>query len=209
MRLLIALAVALLSSPAHASLIISDYTSTGDSLIIQDTNSGLEWLGFRATAGTSLNGAFTNLYGDRWAHASKSQICELWTGNGFWSPLTSQDCITAQGTTVHSNGDQWLQEFQYVFGYFVGPGGGAVTQGVFIAADGTYHTATVSTGSLPQANTDFGEGIIGDYDSPSTGGHWLVRPIPEPSSVVLFALGLGLAGLAVRRRLSGAEGLGR
>ena len=172
-----------------------------------DTDTGLDWLDMSFSLNQSYNivvdrlaDPVDTLYG--WRHASVSEVVTLWnhaTGEtwggiqGYWSMYDGwTDAVAAHVGYGYDNGYT-----QYIYG---------------LTSDFTSATS-VAMGVLVDSQYQPGEDgawtnqSIASTSSASYISSWLVRgtqtsdgpaPVPEPSTMLLFSL--GLAGLAIARR---------
>jgi hypothetical protein len=181
---------------SHASLVVTDWQTSGDGLLTLDTDTQLLWLDW--TQGTSMSvnqvmaqlGAGGSFEGFRYATVAEVHAFFSNAGIPNVPGITAANLVPVQnllaivGVTAPANS--------------FGPSSSAWT------ADSS--SGNRIQGVLQDRNDDLGQattnGIIGFDDdfAASTWGHALVSVVPEPGTGVLLLLGmLGLA-VAGRRR---------
>jgi len=181
---------------ASAALIAVDLFTAGDGLITRDTETGLDWLDLTATLNLSYNDIEADVGG--WIslgirHATGSEVCGL-----FVHALAPAPCPSATSASGSGNLVATLQGFVGITdsgvraiasnGMF---DDGEPSDGVGYGQVG-YSVLSMSSQSSVRENQVFAASASGYV------GHWLVRPVPEPSTGLLLAA--GLAAFAVRRR---------
>ena len=182
----------------------TDFRTPGDGLLVQDAVSALEWLSPTFTKGQSYNdvvGGFDALLTtEGFSYATRDMVVDLINSHFAHPP------VGGQGTPA---GFASAEAFFAVFGinFATTCGGEAAipcprTQGLTVDAGPSAGTRLAvgmqqfgTDGSLID-NNPFTETY---HDSQL--GHWLVRPIPEPSSDALACV--AAVALALRRRASG------
>ncbi len=177
----IVLALVLWTQWARASLVVHDFQSTGDGLLVQDTVTGLQWLSPRVTAGVSYNsvvGGFDGLVtagGGGFSVASAAQVKALFANN-FNNPTT-----TSSPSNVAD-----VQAFFNVFGITqqetcsgtTPPGSCPRTEAWSLESPGNIEgLGMITTGNDADGNViDFTDTIAADGSvTDSQLGTWLVR----------------------------------
>jgi hypothetical protein len=80
------------SQIAHADLVATDWSQSGDSKATLDTDTGLEWLDLSSTAGLSYNQVMSDINFDGWRIPTFDEVITLAIGafsNYFALPVTS------------------------------------------------------------------------------------------------------------------------
>jgi hypothetical protein len=186
---------------ANATLSELDDPIFGPASLTRDTDQNLDWLDLPISAGRSYDdvsiqfGAGGDFEGFR--HATRDEVQALLNGAGFtyWSccpaiPENYQPAVFLQGLLGETG--EYQQGSSYVF--TVG-----VTGSEFIP--GRHFGTAIYRDDERQVASAEGYEIRMYDDEIGPFGHWLVRPIPEPSTGLLVTI--GLLGLAGSRRCRG------
>ena len=195
--------ITFLSSLANAELIKIGHT-------ISDTDTGLDWFALTATTGNSYN-TMSSLLSDSnsiyfgYEYASFQQLKTLWQSAGYISTITpTADLRGGNSTNNNANDFLALQILTELFGV-TGTNCCDRSSGIYKATSGTerliwdwmtetqqYSTTWTQIKANPEATSWSVDNEI---------GHWLTREtpkdVPEPATIVIFAL--GIMGLASRR----------
>jgi len=208
----IAICSLIIGSQPSAGLIIN---TTNDSFI--DDTTGLEWMDFGINDHLSYNQvvAQLDLTFKGWMLPSEKEVFELWA-NAFSGKGSSYDNEYSSGLAYASYSDGTNQELHFdvmaIMGYnhidfgrsykgsFVGR-----SSGWFPNSTGGLSTAYNEGHQNGQSeNYIYGRGLTADYNNelPFIDAYlgtstMLIRKIPEPSTLTIFAI--GLIGLSVRR----------
>jgi hypothetical protein len=164
---------------AKAGLIETDFEELNDNLAVYDTVTELTWLDLSVTDGLSYNaaGAAYSMY----RYATETEVVDLFSS--FFSGINFS---TTFGATLTNNSK--TIEFRRLFGETLP----AHSFGMFLNDNGRID----SLGTFGQKVAHNPNFVL---DDPDASKHWhgvfMVR-IPEPSTVVIFAI--GLIGLASR-----------
>ena len=185
--------VATHGSNASATLVAVDLFTAGDGLLTRDTGSGLDWIDVTATVSRSYNdieagaGGWISL---GFRHATGSELCGLFATYAE-APAPCPASSSHPGAVVDPDLVQALQGFVGVTfsgrgieassGYF---DDGNASDNVGVASL-QYNSSSSSGRSSVRSDV-----ALATQTSGSTSGHWLVRPVPEPSTAVLVAAGL-------------------
>lgn len=201
MRATAALLLVLAAPPSHATLIPADLFVSDDGLLTRDSETGLEWLDITATQGQSYNsvaagfGSYVPL-GFRFASVSEVSTLYLHAGvtdqdGGFVVENATGGALLLElmGCTINcfpgsARTQQGLAEVE--------PFSTSTAKGPFVALSGdeTLGFSNVLAANIPKSLAD------------PRFGSYLVRPVPEPST--LFFLGIGVAAIARRARAAPA-----
>lgn len=210
-----------LAAPSSYAGLISDYSLDSATNIVTDSANNLEWLQWSETRGKSLDQALADYASQGWQLASGAQMAELFNtfdlsyGEFVWQDGVSNRQDTPQDVDIESADDRELI-FVSLFGDTIGRRGWQYSGAMFGFGDNdnTYNWAQVSDdwglilpGDAPspfqegENRLQFNYSQIGSFRSGL--GVALVRSadsteVPEPTALALF--GLGLAGIALRRR---------
>jgi len=181
------------ASSASAALIALDLFTAGDGLVTRDTETGLDWLDLTATLNLSYNDVEADTGG--WLslgfrHATGSQVCGLF-GTYAVAPAPCPGVLPVAGPVTTLQGFVGITD--------TGPR--------TITSEGAFDDGDVSIGVGQATLLRFGAGasqsqvlvdVLYATTADGTLGHWLVRPVPEPSTGLLVAA--GLLAFASRRR---------
>lgn len=195
------LSLTLASAVSHATLLEMDFSAPGDSLLLSDSATGLEWLDLTATTGLSYDDLIAGLGpvdfvgAHDFRFATISEVGLLWSHAGIVNPsgsssannragveflLATMGCTFACGTDGATN--QGQAEYDSP---------GATLGGPFIQLRSEGGAAAALNAPITEARS-FASSSLGSY---------LVRTtqlVPEPSTGIL--IGLAVAGLALRGR---------
>lgn len=196
-----------LAQPGEASLLPVDLFAAGDALLTRDTETGLEWLDLTPTAGLSYDdvaGGAGGWIAMGFRVARQSQVNTLYLNAGIDTVVS-----TINGTAV----DTLLTLMGCTRGDCSDPGAFAGAAGL-ADLDSFDPTTAVEmflesfpnpddpSGRLGQASLIggdvFGFLFLKDVATPGL-GVYLYRGVPEPATIVLFALGLALVARGSRR----------
>lgn len=203
-------ALFMLSGPtAHAAVSARDWQTPGDGLLTLDTATGLQWLDVTVTQGLSWNAVTSQLgEGGRFTGFRRPSEAELAT---FWADAGIPDVVSAGATPTVANFGP-VGALQQLWGNlgqlpFTPPETTAtlattaqsfdavdnVVEGVplllLFQRDGTAIAAIHTLVGIPptQAATYLAHALV-------QGGP-TVPPVPEPSTVLLFIVGIAAGGL--------------
>lgn len=199
----------ILPATASATLIEADFLSSGDNLLTQHTESGLEWLDITYTKGAGRN-VIENGYKDLltlhgFRYAKQSEVANLFVSAGIQdlsNGFTSSNLDAAQFT-------QSLLGVTHSFGYgdfdwADGPSLSGIVD--FDIYQGPFESAVATIqilDSLPIARATVEDYTVRDNVSHSWVGSFLVRDITTiPSPHTIFLILNGLFGLLIFRKLN-------
>ncbi len=197
--------ISLFSYSTNATLVVVDDPVFGVGSIMQDTDSGLEWLALNQTAGQSFNQVSAELGGlyAGFSYATRASVLTLFTNAGIPDVDVGSGGTASNVTAVSNlmslwNADIWgINDINGQFGYFytadIGtgllwvPGSGNTEEGNAEATSGTDRINAY--GNPDHIQTYLGSALVRDISS-----------VPVPAAVWLFGSGLlGLIGFATRK----------
>lgn len=199
-----------LSTNVNAAIISTDWLTSGDNLITQDTDSGLEWLDLTATLGRSYNDISSKFSTGNefsgWRYATSNELA------GFWDAFGGDSAFYDGWSTVNngifsSMAPIWGDLYCNV--NTCNPGDGYSTVILSDVITGGIVVTALAYNKLDNSNSahsdmfDLNFGGINKSTASLLNGSALVRDIsavPVPSAVWLFGSGLiGLIGVARRK----------
>jgi hypothetical protein len=201
-----------ISGLANSAIIThNNYTLNPDTNIVTHTD-GTEWLQWDVTKGKSIDIALTTFASQGWMLVSNAQMAGLFTdfgwGNFLYDNDFSSNVETYTADTDISTMDMFIELFGVTYNSCPNIKSPCFTQALFgsdLDSDGLYKFTEIISDYAGRRG-----GVYDDkaYVTPDRydrhyildyGGVALIRQIvvPEPSSVLIFAL--GLMGLASRR----------
>lgn len=198
--------IAILSPAARAALVSIDDPIHGVGAITRDSGTGLEWL----DVPLSVNWSFVDItyeFGvggkfEGFRHATGAELIELYTHAGIpdidvsngssanIGPVTS--LIGLVGDTDDQDGNP--ETFGFVYDTFSGSLRYSGDLDFLLYNGSPVYAATVFNGFARNENIPL------DF-----AGHWLVRQVPIPSSLLLLATGLTVFGGIIRRKKSAGQ----
>jgi hypothetical protein len=195
----------LLSPTANATLISRDWQFAGDNGLTLDTATHLEWLDLTYTSNQSYSDVLSQLaLGGTFAGFRYATVGDVTT-------LFEDAGIPDVGGTSAGNYAP-VNELLGQVGRLVSLAGGAWSHAITGTSAGTdlqyYSNLQLTLGRPPFIGTAQPQaGTIATDSAVPESGSWLVRTVPEPSTLLLLALGLLL--VACREWLGSAHPLSR
>jgi hypothetical protein len=181
---------------SDGALIVRDWQVPGDGALTLDTATGLQWLDLTVAAQRSVIDVSGQLCqgcefaGFRYAHESEVRTllshADIPGQLGDWDSINYEPILDLQeliGLTRAS------------FGETFGATGDQGASTAYVLGIGIQQQSNPASSVFEQ-----GRVLTNDVITPDRTafiGHWLVTPVPEPSTALL--MGLGIAGLASRR----------
>lgn len=167
--LLTAALVQLASVPATAGPIVSE-ARNGYTFTVTDPDAGLVWLAPRWSNGLTAAEAVAQFSG--FHLATLSEVSALFSAAGL--PTAAPDAsVSVDPPTAAAFRQLWTDTQNVTSTFDSGIPGRVGNAGL---TDGNSLVIAVDTGSV--------------LDVPPIQGHWLVRPVPEPTGIVLLIVGL-------------------
>jgi len=180
----------------------ADLIDAGGSTI--DTSSGLEWLDMDLTLGYSILDTEASAYFGPYRWATESEILGLF--EYVYSPRVAGDFVD------RNDAAEWILASELIS--LLGPTGnssGLYIQGISREVEldpDMYGRRLFGLGYMWAIDGEVnwisrspsGDCCFYETDSRAGIGSWLVREVPEPGTLALFALGLSAMGLSRRRR---------
>jgi len=204
---LVKVAIFIYSTNSVAALIDVDWKTNGDSLIIKDTETALQWLSLSETADISYNDVVTNLGEDGvyqgFRLATQSEVLQLWNNAGITN--TEREWVTDQFVPVKNLVDRLGPTLMVEPGLFtfathtIGlvEGGPDLSNNERWAMELTYANDDLSTRTSSHHYT---------WDVSSVNPHYstyLVQAVPIPAAVWLFYSGFIGLFVVVKRKHCG------
>jgi hypothetical protein len=198
----------LLLSPIANS---ATYNLVDNGTYTRDLNSNLEWLDLSFTQGLSYNSLLTELNTNSnlagWRLASLPEFKGIFTSRGY---LFSGGSIISETTSLQNFNDPFFSTIINHFGTTAVAGSQLLSRGLLDEdyAPLSFQNSQIFGDIRYNTNTKLGYTSLGkvlDNDSGSILGAYLVReastaPIPEPDAIWLMLSGLGVMGVALKRR---------
>jgi hypothetical protein len=190
-----------MSEPAGAILIQVDLAAPGDRLVTRDTSTGLDWVDLTESTGLSFNQIQAGAGGflaDGWRHGTGGQVCAVMSA--VVSPLSPP--ARCPGSSRGAGAPSGQTAYTDLFGATTSAG----------AALGAYDDGDQSNGltgrMILSQNGNTGDWSFGVFSNSTSVdatfgtqmGHFLMRPVPEPSTGLLTAMGLVFMGALRRSR---------
>ena len=197
-KLALAAAMVVGAVPTYAAFSSHDDAAFGSNAIVVDGQTQMEWLRLDATFGMSFDQVASQMdAGETFAGfkiASAADVTTLFKDANVWAPLAPQ-----HGAAAMAAGSA----FGSLFGRF-DIGATFVSQGMTSMATGPggFLERAFGVSYRPGAVSSFDDAGYARYDSFDRVGTWLVRtvpPVPEPSTYLLFGLGLLALGVVAPR----------
>ena len=198
-KLALAAAMVLGTAQAYAAFSSHDDATFGSNAIVVDGQTQMEWLRLDATFGMSFDQVASQMDAGEtfagFAIASAADVTTLFKDGNVWAPLSPQG-----GASALAAGSA----FGSLFGRF-DTGTSFVSQGMTSMATGPggFLERAFGVSYRPGATvSSFDDAGYARYDAFDRVGTWLVRtvpPVPEPSTYLLFGLGLLALGVVAPR----------
>lgn len=216
--------LALFASPANATLTSADDSMFGVGAVTIDSSTNLAWLDLSITEGESFN-EVSNQFGvggiySGYRYASPDEVYALFEAaqipdinHGDPQYSSSTLALSSQANAAPALALIQLMGPSYqimVAGVSLSEMAGFSSQHVTVNGYDRIQMpyATVREGVVTQEGSQsFGEVFtVGSSLNPAESyvgvGSWLVRPVPEPSAIAMFCVGLALIAIAVARKRS-------
>lgn len=201
--------ISTISFLSNAALVTKDLISTGDQLVILDTDTNSEWLSLDATTNRSIDSLITgtggvDYLGEYGFHfASQDELGIFWGNagvplstsgltNSFTSGMTQLISILGTSSPIFSGSEIVGESLTGIYNV-VGPG----------CADGFHQTATLSVLDSGLSSSNAFTSCKNSSLTGTSRGKYLVRtnPVPIPLAIWLFGSGLvGLVCIASRKK---------
>jgi hypothetical protein len=193
-----ALAELFLAQPSGALLLEVDLDALGDRLVTRDTASGLDWLDLPLT----LNRSYDDVVADigrglpaDFRHATQDEVSTLFVSVGVGVPINASSAAYPGGVD--------LLNLLGCVGWLCGTSTEYLT-GILALDSRDPPNPQALQMLVNHVQQNVNATLLGGLErneALNESGHFLVRPIPDPTPAVL--LGLGLTGLgAMARRVS-------
>jgi hypothetical protein len=205
--LMTCLLLPLFIAPSQAAIMSGDDSVFGVDSIVIDTVNQMEWLDLSQSTSRSF-GDVASHFGaggdyEGWGHATSADLTTFFTEAGFPPNFTAPSSSSVMQTLIGFLGITFSQS-DGLSGDII------LSEGYYDDGDGApvgfagLRNRTGGSNTGPQHDAfltpDFSAG-----GASSQAGNWLVRSVPEPTSLSLLGLG-GLALLGARRRRNGLSG---